>query len=631
MNNKLEKILKKYWGFSTFRHPQKEIIEKILAGKDVLAVLPTGFGKSLTYQVAGLAMNKPVIVISPLIALMEDQVNGLKNKGLSAEAVSGKLDIKELRRRLDNIRLGRYAFVFLSPERLQNPLVKSHLAGMNPGLVCVDEAHCVSEWGHDFRPEYLKIKELRTLFPQVPFLALTATARPETRADIIEQLELKNPEIFVKSFYRENLRFGVYHTEDKLRFVKNILKDKHSAVVYVNTRKQSILTANYLSSLHIKAQAFHGGLTKEEKNDRLRNWLANKIQVVVATSAFGMGIDKPDVKHILHIDIPWSLEQYVQEAGRAGRNGLPAQAFLVVNANDRDVFLQRLQWQLPSFEFIKEVMQRLYSSYFIADGEGEGVRVDFDPVKWAKKYHYKTYPLASALKILENQGLILLENADGHKSEIMIKASPGKVREYIHLFKDQSRPAQVLEWLVRSFPDIFDYPVKVFLNDLAGKWQTDRKTLLKSLHNLHAQGWITFKEQTADMQIVFLNNRQDDYLYMLRKSIENYLKIRREKALQMLQYVENSHQCRVGFIKRYFDEERDFVCGQCDVCVSKKQVSFDELERKIIAYVKEKSPADFHSLVVLFGKEHEINRVVKNLLEKDVLFLDENRKLRYKD
>ncbi len=628
MNNNLENILKKYWGFSSFRYPQREIIEKILQSKDVLAVLPTGFGKSLIYQVAGLAMEKPVIVISPLIALMEDQVNSLKARSISAESISGSLDRHELLRRLNNIRLGNYQFIFLSPERLQNPLVINHLQEIIPGFITVDEAHCVSEWGHDFRPDYLKIKELRKWFPDLPVLALTATAKPETREDIIKQLELRNPEIYVQSFYRDNLRFGVYRTEDKFRFVKNLLKDKKPAIIYTNTRKQSQVTADYLKKLNIKAESFHGGLTSEEKKDRLNNWLTNKSQVIVATSAFGMGIDKPDVKHVIHIDIPWSMEQYVQEAGRAGRNGLPANAFLVIAPSDKDLFLQRLEWQLPRFDYIKKIMQQLYSSHFIAEGEGEGIRKEFNPLKWAKKYGYKPYKLVSALKILESHGLILLRNTDKFKSEIQLTAPPDKAREYIEIFKSTSTPAHILELLIRNFPDIYDYPVGIYTDELAEKWEIHQNELKKMLRNLHKQGWVDFKENRENMEIIFLQNRQDSYLNMLRKSIENYLQIKREKALYMLRYTDNYQICRVGFIKDYFGENARFECGKCDICTSSRKVKFEDLENQILEFIKINQPIDFHALVLHTGKETETNRIVKELIEKNKIFIDENRNLR---
>ncbi len=628
MNKSPESVLKKFWGFSTFREPQKKIIESIVRGNDVLAVLPTGFGKSLTYQVAGLLLEKPVLIISPLIALMNDQVNSLLKKGLKATALSGKLSRSQLINQLDNIRLGQYQFVFLSPERLQNVLVREHLNEIDWGFITIDEAHCVSEWGHDFRPDYLKIRDLRNDFPEIPLLALTATAKPETRQDIIRQLELKNPEIYIRSFYRKNIRYSVYGTEDKFRFVKNLFKDKKSGIVYVNTRRQSVRIAEYLNQLNVSAAAFHGGLKSDEKKDILRKWIDNKIQIIVGTSAFGMGIDKPDVKRVIHMEIPWSLEQYVQEAGRAGRNGEPAQAFMVLSQEDKEIFLQLLDAQIPDFSFIKEIANRVYVSHFIAEGEGEGVQKDFDPVKWSKKYGYHTYKTVSALKILENQGLWILENADSYQSKIQIISNPEQVREYIEYFKDTHKTAQILELLVRSFPDIFAYPVRIQIQDLEKKWSVSQNEIKKYLKILHNQHWILWEESRSQMQIFFLRNRQDSYLNMLRKPIENYLKIRRDKALEMLRYTENRSQCRVEFIKQYFDEEKSFACGQCDVCINANQTSKkipDETE--ILEYIKINQPIDFHSLVNHFGQKEILETIVRNLLENDSIEFDKARNL----
>jgi len=625
MSDKLTRLLKKYWGYDNFRYPQREIIEKILEGKDVLAVLPTGFGKSLTYQIAGLAMNKPVLVISPLIALMEDQVMALRRRGLDAETVSGKLGRDELWRRLNNIRLGKYQFIFLSPERLQNPVVKNHLEQIQPGLICVDEAHCVSEWGHDFRPEYLKIKELRDIYPGVPFLALTATAKPETREDIIRQLALKDPEVFVQSFYRENLRFGVYKTGDKFRFIKNLLKDKKPAIVYVNTRKQSQKTAEYLRHLHLKAGAFHGGLTTEDKKKKLEDWLSGKIQVMVATSAFGMGIDKEDVKHVIHAEIPWSLEQYVQEAGRAGRNGMPANAFMVIDTVDKEIFLRQLEWQIPGFEFIRDIARKLYSTHYIAEGEGAEMRIDFDPVEWANRWHYPAYKVVSALKILENQGLILLENADRHHIEIEIPVPPAQVREFIKLFGNVKKTASVLELLVRTFPDIFDFPVKTTYGILSKKWQMPQNEIKKYLKNLFQQGWINLSENQGQMRIIFLQNRQDSYLNMLKPSIERYLKNKRRKAEEVLRYVENISRCRVAFLKEYFEEDRDFMCGKCDICTRHQTTEEFHWDKRVLDFIRENQPVDFNTLLIRFGDKKKLSYWLKKLMEMKLIKTDDNR------
>ncbi|NPA43203.1 MAG: RecQ family ATP-dependent DNA helicase [Chlorobi bacterium] len=626
MNERPEEILRRYWGFDSFRPPQREIIDDVLAGRDVLAVLPTGFGKSLTYQVAGLVMGKPVIVVSPLVALMEDQTAALRRKGIDATALSGRLTRAALIRRLNNIRLGKYRFIFVSPERLQNPLVRDHMRTWDPGLITVDEAHCVSEWGHDFRPEYLRVRELREVFPRIPFLALTATAPLRTREDIIRQLDLRDPAIYVTSFYRPNIRYAVRETHDQYGRIADLLRDGKPAIVYVNTRKHSVMLARHLRDVGIKAEAFHGGLEAEEKKDLLRRWMQNQTPVMVATSAFGMGIDKADVARVIHADIPWTLEQYVQETGRAGRNGEPAEAVLLITPQSKERFLTQLEWQLPSFEFVRDLMRRLYSSHYIAEGEGADIRVDFDMAEWAESQGLPLYKTATALALLEKHGLILLDRPDAGTVEIQITASPAAVREYTDTFR-QSRPAaRVLESLVRTFPGIFDYPVKTRIAELAHKWEMPSARIRTLLRQLHASGWIDFKERAGGQLLVFLQNRQDSYLHMLRPAIEHYLKNRRQKAMDMLAYAANRDQCRVGMMKAYFGEEEHFACGRCDVCAPVSDSPLHGPEA-LLEYVRRRQPVSYAELERLTTDRRRLDEWIRLLVERGMLATDARRRL----
>ncbi len=624
MRQKPIDILRKYWGYAEFRPMQKEIIEEVISGRDVLAVLPTGSGKSLIYQVAGLAMGGYTLVISPLVALMHDQVDALKNLGIGAEALTGKIPGTAMRRKLDNIYHGGFPFLFLSPERLRSALIRDFIRQKPPSLITVDEAHCVSEWGHDFRPDYLQIAEIRELAEAAPVLALTATATKKTREDIVLQLNLRNPAVFLSSFYRPNIRYAVYETEDRFTQIKSLLQGNRSAIVYVNTRKATVDLAGFLRSAGILATYFHGGMTKEEKEKILRAWLEDKIKVIVATGAFGMGINKPDVRMVIHADIPWSPEQYVQEAGRAGRDGKPALAVIVSDRAAMESFLTKTEWQFPSFAFVRKVFDRLYHSHFIAEGEGEGTELFIDPVKWAKDNGLSPYKTMIALKILENQGLIYLDTEGELNSRLQVTASPVQVREYI-----ESHPSNelkhTLELIVRTVLDAFDYPVAFDEKRYARKWQMEPETLVKRLKILSDHGWIEYRRTQGLMRIILLSPWHERLLNMYRKSVEKYLSIKRNKAEKMLEYVQNRSRCRVDFLKEYFDENTPFSCGNCDVCLRKNQENHKDIEQEIIRLLKQ-SPMTYAEMRPYIIDEEKWRQVLDYLTDTGKIKMDAKRR-----
>ncbi len=609
-----EKILKRYWNFDSFRYPQREIILDAAGGRDVLAVLPTGMGKSLTYQIAGLMRGGITLVISPLVALMEDQSENLKKKGLFSEVFAGFLYPNDIRRKLDNVRNGPFHFMFISPERLKNPVITDFLAQHRPNLIVVDEAHCISEWGHDFRPDYLHIKDLRNDNEDIPILALTATATKETAEDIKTQLALRNPREYYLSFYRKNIRYEVIETEDRFVQLRRLLAGGDPAIVYVNTRKNTEKIARYLQQGNISADFFHGGLQTEEKYRKLTDWLANRTKVMVATSAFGMGIDKPDVRRVIHMDIPWTPEQYVQEAGRAGRDGKPARSIILTEPVSREVFMQRLEWQLPDFSFIVRVFRRLYESHFIPEGEGEGSILDLDVITWAKKQGFIPYKTVIALKILENEGFVYMDENPGEHTKIQVIATPSKVREYLKT-PPRNELKETLELLVRSVIDIFDYPVTMDIAHYARKWQIPVEKLNKNLQILDAHAWIDYKPANNDLRIILLKNYHPNLIFTYEKNIRKYLEIRRKKAEEILAYTQNNKQCRVAFLKSYFGEETGkFHCNNCDICDRLEKPGLKEIEKRVMAYLEEK-PRSRTELQLLLPYPDALETVLAKLTE----------------
>jgi len=617
-------ILRQHWGFDSFRRGQEEIIRAAVSGRDVLAVLPTGSGKSLIYQVAGLVRGGYTLVITPLVALMRDQADGLKRVGISVEVLSGPLSGTAIRRKLDNIYHGGFPFLLLSPERLRSPLIRDFLRQKPPDLIVVDEAHCVSEWGHDFRPDYLRIAEIREISPGTPVMALTATATRLTREDIVKQLKLRDPAVFISSFYRSNIRYSVYLTEDRFSQIRSLLVPGQSGIVYVNTRRATVELAGFLRSAGIGAMYFHGGMSKEEKDETLHAWLEGEADVVVATGAFGMGINKPDVRVVVHADIPWSPEQYIQEAGRGGRDGKPALAVIVADSSGLKSFVEKMDWQFPSFDFIRQIYTRLYQSHFIPEGEGEGTEIFIRLVQWAKKYGFSPYKIMIALKILENHGLIRLTEEGELHSRLRVVVAPGKVREYVES-EPRNAVKRTLEMIIRSVLDVFDYPVSFDEDRFSRKWNISKEDLRKHLDILDKHGWIEYSNAKGMIRIVFLRPWHERLINTYRRSMEHYLKIKRDKALKMLDYVRNEHQCRVEFLKAYFDEKIPFSCENCDVCLRKKQGDLKRIQSEIMRLLRQ-TPMTYAEMRPYIFDEEKWRRVLDYFVDGGIIAMDKKRR-----
>ncbi len=611
-----EAILKKYWGFDSFRPLQKEIIDTVVKGKDVVAILPTGSGKSLIYQVAGLSRQGLTLVISPLIALIEDQTNKLNSLGIKSIALSGPLPFYEMERLMDNALYSDNKFLFLSPERLQNNYIRKRLENADIGLVVVDEAHCISEWGHDFRPSYLKIAQLNEFTSNVPFLALTATAGDKVLDDIVKYLSLNQPVIFRESVKRENLRFKVWKTGDKNGTILQELKKDETALVYVNMRKKTYEISYILETNGYKSAAFHGGMDFHTKQKVLEEWLQNQTKIIVATNAFGMGIDKPDVRKVIHNDLPFSLENYLQEAGRAGRDGKMSEAILLFNANDIDKDNNFFLNKIPRVEEIIKVYKRLYTYYHIAENEGEGMEFDFDYKDFCQKYQLDLFKTLDILKILESEEIIQLKNQYSILPEVKIEVSPAQIRTY---FDSGSKYTGLLDILIRQYSDIFYQFVKIKPDKIAEILSVEIQLILNYLNELSKQGIISYKPPGKDFRILFLMSKDEYFLQRKIKDFKKRIQIKKEKLQAVIDYVTNEKICRTRFLSRYFGEKNTEDCMICDICIKNHStLTDDDILLKIKELLKDEAM-----------NKRELQKYFTVNIDKHLDFLIEQKKIKF--
>jgi ATP-dependent DNA helicase RecQ len=607
-------LLKRYWGFDTFRPLQDEIINSVLNGQDTLALMPTGGGKSLCFQLPALAMDGICIVISPLIALMKDQVEHLKDKGIAAVAIYAGMGKREIDILLDNCIYGNTKFLYLSPERLLSDLVRVRISYMNVNLFAVDEAHCVSQWGYDFRPPYLKIHELREIHPKVPVLALTATATQRVRTDIAEKLQLIQPKIFVKSFARKNLSYVVLPDEDKYKRLTKIIKNvKGSGLVYVRNRRETTEVAYFLQRNGIEADFYHAGIEREERFVKQASWKENKIQVMVATNAFGMGIDKPDVRFVVHLDLPESLEAYYQEAGRAGRDGKKSYGVLLANKSDQLALEAKYSKSFPSVEEIKKVYHDLGSFYQLAYGAGEGITFDFDLADFCKRFNIGVVKAMAALKFLEHDGYVTLSENIFLQSRVLFTVG----HEDVYRFQiENAAYDKVIKAILRSYGGAFDVYVKIQESEIAKKTGSSFKDIVRYLKYFQEQGLLSYLPQTDQPQLQFLRARADRlHLDIDVKYIELRKKIQADQIQAVMSYATRL-ECRSIQLLTYFDELAAEKCGICDVCLAEKKADDnDQLDDRIDYEIASLLQNQSHSLLKLvneltIGTEQErINRI----------------------
>ncbi|AMS27186.1 ATP-dependent DNA helicase RecQ [Bacteroidetes bacterium UKL13-3] len=622
----IHEILKQYWGYEEFRPLQQEIIESVLSGKDTLALLPTGGGKSICFQVPAMAKDGLCIVVSPLIALMKDQVENLKKRDIKAVAIYSGMSYREINYTLDNCIHGDIKFLYLSPERLKSDLVRERIIQMNICLLAIDEAHCISQWGYDFRPEYLQIAEIREIIKGIPVLALTATAPPEVVKDIQAQLKFPQPNVYVKSFTRKNIAYVVNNSEDKNQRMLHILsKVNGSGLVYVRNRRKTQEIAYLLTKNRISADYYHAGLPHEVRNKKQEDWIKNKTRIMVCTNAFGMGIDKPDVRIVVHYEMPESLESYYQEAGRAGRDEKKSFAVLLFNYADELEALKRLEASFPPEKEIRRVYQALCNYYQIPIGVSVDRSFDFDIIDFVKKFNLETTVAYPALRILEQTDLVSLTESFYEPSKIKFMMGQGL------LYKFQvEHPHQdaFIKLLLRSYGGVFDQYITISEKLLAQREKQDEKTLRKQLIQLHQLGVVDYQPQKDQPQLTFLNHRVDAETIDFRKSL---LQKRKQTATiklhAMLDYAKNSVMCRSKKIVSYFDEFSSEDCGVCDVCLLRKKIELSNEE--FIQLMNAIEEATFGKPVLLDALVKHLTNFHQEKILETVRYLLDNDKLRY--
>jgi len=628
----IHEILEKYWGYRSFRPSQEEIINSVLNGTDALALLPTGGGKSICFQVPGLARDGLCVVVSPLIALMKDQVENLTKKGIKAIAITSAMHKREIDIALDNCVHGNVKFLYLSPERLETEIVKVRLQKMNVNLIAIDESHCISQWGYDFRPSYLKIELLRELLPKVPFLALTATATKEVVVDIQEKLRFKKKNVIQQSFERKNIAYILLNEEDKLaRLLKIAQKVSGSGIVYVRNRKKTQDIANYLRSNKISADFYHAGLDSKTRDIKQSEWVNNKTRVIVCTNAFGMGIDKPDVRFVVHIDLPDSLEAYFQEAGRAGRDEQKAFAILLYNNGDKIELNRNVENSFPEMDAIRQTYQALANYYQIPSGSGLGTTFSFDISAFCDNYKLQAITVFNSLKFIEREGYILLSDAFFQAARLKLEIS----RDDLYKFQISNPAFDVfIKLLLRNYAGLFDNFEKINEYDLAKKLKLKQTEVIKKLNLLHQQKIITYSPQTELPQLTFTMPRVDTKDLSLSKENFSSLKKRAiERMDAVLNYTESTHKCRSQLLLAYFGEIETSSCGQCDICLEQKRkvLYFDEFDTISIQIKQLLSlhPMELKMLVNSITNMHEdkIIHTIQWMIDNDQLLYNEQNLL----
>ena len=631
MSAQTRAILQQYWGYPSFRPLQEDIVDSVMAGKDTLALLPTGGGKSICFQVPAMAMEGLCLVITPLIALMKDQVAHLVDKGISAAAIYSGMHPDALDLAYNQAVFGRLKFLYVSPERLQTNTFIEAVKRMKVCLLAVDESHCISQWGYDFRPPYLKIADIRPFMPKTPVLALTATATAKVVDDIQMRLGFKEKNVFQSSFERKNVTYNVYHEADKYGVLRRKLEamKEGSAIVYVRNRKRTQVIADWLNSVGISATFYHAGLDAKTRDDRQNLWMKGKVKVIAATNAFGMGIDKPDVRLVIHMDLPDSIEAYFQEAGRAGRDLKPSEAFLLVSPADIQKLKDNLEQSFPELERIKLIYNALGNYLNIPVGTGENASHPFVISDFANRYGFSLIEVFHTLKILEKEGFFVLSDSFDEPSKVMIKAS----RDDIYGFQvNNPQFSDLIKFMLRSLPGVMTDFVKINEETMASKIGTTPEKVIAQLKKLESYHFLSYAPRNDKPQVLFLSEFVDTRHFCLSK--ENYYdrkKDAEERVKAVIDFVNNDEECRSVQLLRYFNEKTKKTCGRCDVCLSQgnNRVPYATIEERVESLMGESALPikDVLAQCAEYGEEQVLD-AVRFLVDNGVLQLGKDGTVR---
>ena len=619
-----QEILKQYWGYDSFRDLQEEIITSIGEGKDTLGLMPTGGGKSITFQVPALAQSGLCIVITPLIALMKDQVQNLRKRGIKALAIYSGMTRQEIVTALENCTFGDYKFLYISPERLDTEIFRIKLRSMKVSMITVDESHCISQWGYDFRPAYLKIAEIRELLPGVPVLALTATATPEVVKDIQSRLNFREENVFRMSFERKNLAYIVRKTDNKTGELLHILKRiDGSAIIYVRNRRRTKEITELLMQEGITADFYHAGLDNAVKDLRQKRWQNGEIRVMVATNAFGMGIDKPDVRIVLHIDLPDSPEAYFQEAGRAGRDGLKAYAVILYAKSDKMTLHKRVADTFPEKEYILQVYEHLQYYYQMAMGDGFQCIREFNLEEFCRKFKYFPVPVDSALKILTQAGYLEYTDEQDNASRILFTIR----RDELYKLREMGTEAETLiQTILRSYTGVFTDYAYISEDTLAIRTGLTRQQIYNILVTLTKRRIVDYIPHKKTPYIIYTRERLELRYLHIPASVYEERKARYEARIKaMEEYVTSESVCRSRMLLRYFGEKNEHNCKQCDVCLNRHETdclpedSFREMRKQILELLARKSLPPAGIANAIEAEREDISRVIQYLLEEGEL------------
>ena len=622
--NKYQEILKQYWGYDSFRDLQEEIITSIGEGKDTLGLMPTGGGKSITFQVPALAQEGICIVITPLIALMKDQVQNLRKREIKALAIYSGMTRQEILTALENCIFGNYKFLYISPERLDTEIFRTKLRSMKVSMITVDESHCISQWGYDFRPAYLKIAEIRELLPEVPVLALTATATPEVVTDIQARLKFREGNVFRMSFERKNLAYIVRKTDNKTKEILYILQRiSGSAIIYVRNRRRTKEITELLMNEGITADFYHAGLDNAVKDLRQKRWQSGEVRVMVATNAFGMGIDKPDVRIVLHLDLPDSPEAYFQEAGRAGRDGEKAYAVILYSKSDKTTLHKRVVDTFPDKEYILNVYEHLQYYYQMAMGDGFQCIREFNLEEFCRKFKYFPVPVDSALKILTQAGYLEYTDEQDNSSRILFTIR----RDELYKLREMGKEAEALiQSILRSYTGVFTDYAYISEESLAVRTGLTRQQIYNILVTLTKRRIVDYIPRKKTPYIIYTRERLELRFLHIPPSVYEERKARYEARIKaMEEYVTTENICRSRMLLRYFGEKNEHNCGQCDVCLSKRatdnlsEKSYEEVKRQILNLLSHSPLTPAETADQIKAEKEDIGQVIRYLLDEGEL------------